>query len=28
LAALTLFLGPKGPTGGRMIYEAGFSRLI
>jgi hypothetical protein len=28
LGTLTLFIGPKGPTGGRMIYEAGFSRLI
>jgi hypothetical protein len=24
----TLFMGPKGPRDGRMIYEAGFSRFI
>jgi hypothetical protein len=28
MGTLTLFMGPKGPTGGRMIYEVGFSRLI
>jgi hypothetical protein len=28
MGSLTLFLGPKGLTGGRMIYEASFARLI
>ncbi len=28
MGQVTLFMGPKGPRDGRMIYEAAFSRLI
>lgn len=28
MGEVTLFMGPKGPSDGRMIYEAIFSRLI
>jgi hypothetical protein len=28
MAELSLFMGPKGPHDGRMVYEASFTRLI